>query len=491
MNLKLRVYLSKCKDNKVRNKLFICIRLIIWSGKNDYCENIHKFVFQNKKAMIISDKMKDIAHWANEYAIKKGGTQCRISLTVSTDNSIEYRNRQIDKLQQSTENKLYVEVFIEGRYGAFSTNRLSDKRELEVFINEGIESTKLLAPDICRVLPDDERYYDGKSEDLGLFDENLDKISANEKIDLAKRTIEEIYDRDERIISVSSYLYDGISSEYMITSNGFEAITLDSACSLGAEVSLKTIGDARPEAYWSESEIFWNKLPKSDIASKALERAIGKIGQTKIKSGKYSVIFDNRTSARLLSPLISAMYGSALQQKNSFLLDKLGDTITSSCLSIKDKPHLKGNFGARLFDGEGVATKNMTIIENGRLNMYFIDTYNSLKMNTAPTISSPSIFEVEFGTCDFPELLHKMFNGVWITGFNGGNCNSTTGDFSFGIEGFRIEQGSIAQPISEMNITGNILDLWRNLAEVGNDPRPNTSWRIPSLVFNDVNLSGM
>lgn len=441
--------------------------------------------------MIISDKMKGIAQWANEHAIKRGATQSRISLTVSIDNSIECRNMQIDKLQQSTENKLYVEVFIDGRYGAFSTNRLLDKGELETFINEGIESTKLLAPDICRVLPDEGRYYKGKTEDLGLFDRNLDKISASEKIDLVKKTIDEVYGKDERIISVSSYLYDGISSEYMISSNGFEAITLDSACSLGAEVSLKTSGDARPEAYWSESEIFWNKLPKSNIASKALERAIGKIGQTKIVSGKYAVIFDNRVSARLLSPLISAMYGSALQQKNSFLLDKLGDTITSSCLSIKDRPHLKGNFGARLFDGEGVATKDMTIIEKGKLNMYFIDTYNSLKMNIAPTISSPSIIEAEAGVYNFEELLRKMSDGIWITGFNGGNCNPTTGDFSFGIEGFKIEQGSIAQPISEMNITGNILDLWKNLTEIGNDPRPNTSWRIPSLIFSDVNLSGM
>ena len=85
-----------------------------------------------------------------------------------------------------------------------------------------------------------------------------------------------------------------------------------------------------------------------------------------------------------------------------------------------------------------------------------------------------------------------MNNGIWVTGFNGGNTNSTTGDFSFGVEGFLIENGSLSKPLSEMNITGNILDLWSNLVEVGNDPLSNNSSRqIPSLLFENVSFSGL
>lgn len=78
-----------------------------------------------------------------------------------------------------------------------------------------------------------------------------------------------------------------------------------------------------------------------------------------------------------------------------------------------------------------------------------------------------------------------------ITGFNGGNCNSSTGDFSYGIEGFLIENGKLTQPVSEMNVTGNMLALWSSLVETGNDPRLSSSWRIPSLVFEGVDFSGL
>ena len=78
-----------------------------------------------------------------------------------------------------------------------------------------------------------------------------------------------------------------------------------------------------------------------------------------------------------------------------------------------------------------------------------------------------------------------------VTGFNGGNCNSTTGDFSYGIEGFLIENGKTTQPISEMNVTGNMITLWNNLEEAGNDIRKSSSWRIPSLLFNDIDFSGL
>jgi PmbA protein len=112
-------------------------------------------------------------------------------------------------------------------------------------------------------------------------------------------------------------------------------------------------------------------------------------------------------------------------------------------------------------------------------------------MNVAPTIASPSVIQTELGNKNFDKLLQSVQKGIWVTGFNGGNSNSTTGDFSFGVEGFLIENGLATTPVSEMNITGNMLTLWANLAEIGNDPRENSAWKLPSLLFGDVNFSGL
>lgn len=424
------------------------------------------------------------------FALQNGCQACRISVVSASNTSFEYRNTELEKLHQATENKFYIELFVDERYGSFSTNRVEEK-EIESFILEGIKSTRLLAKDSCRQLPDSNRYYKGESDNLDLYDKSIDLISTETKIDLIKDTVNEIYGTDLKIISVLACYSDGKAAEYMIASNGFEAISEDTAFSLSAEVSLKTNTDARPEAFWYDNDIYWSDLQKEGIAKTALERALKKIGQKKILSGKYTMILDNTLSARLLSTLVSAMYGSAIQQKNSFLLDKLDEQITSPIITLYDRPHTPRTFGARYFDGEGIATQDKTIIEQGILKTYFIDTYNALKMGCNSTISSPSIVYMDLGISGFDSLLANISRGIWVTGFNGGNTNSTTGDFSFGVEGFLIENGMATQPIGEMNITGNILTLWTNIDAIGNDPRPKSSWKIPSIVFSDVNFSGL
>jgi len=439
---------------------------------------------------MITEQHKDIAKWAMELALRNGCQNARVSVITANNNSFEYRNTQLDRLHQSSENKLYIELFVDNKYGSFSTNRI-EKSELETFIKEGISSTKYLAEDSFRQLPDPDRYYKPDGKDLDLYDNSFDNISTDDKLSLARQAVEEIYGTDDRIISISSSYGDGVGAEYMVTSNGFEAESTDSAYSLTVEVSLKTDGDARAESYWYDSSIYWSDLKKFGIGKKALERALRKIGQQKVKSRKYDMLLDNTTASRLFSPLIGAMYGTALQQKNSFLLDKLGKQITSDKLTIIDTPHLVRAFGSRWFDGEGVATQDRIIIDKGVLQTYFIDTYNSKKLNVAPTIASPSVLQASLGQRGFSDICKSIEKGIWVTGFNGGNCNSTTGDFSYGIEGFLIEKGIATVPVSEMNITGNMLDLWANLAEIGNDPRESSSWRLPSLLFSDVNFSGL
>lgn len=439
---------------------------------------------------MIKTEQKNIAQACMEFALKNGCQQARVSFVVGDNSSFDYRNTQLDKLQQSTENKLYVELFVDGRYGSFSTNRL-EKEEIQTLVKDGIVSTKFLAEDTCRQLPDPARYYKGDGEGLDLYDEAYLSINVNSKIDLLKQTTDEVYGKDKRVISVTSSYEDNRSAEYMIDSNGLEVFSLDSSFSLSSEVVLKTDTDARPESYWYDSSIFWKDLQKEGIARKAFDRALGKLGQTKIASGKYQMLLDNTQSSRVVSPIISAIMGTALQQKNSFLIDKLDQLILSPLVTIEDLPHQRRSFGSRWYDGEGVATSDRKIIQDGVLKSYFIDSYNSLKMGVEPTISAPSVLNFALGSTNFEGLIRQIENGIWVSGFNGGNTNPTTGDFSMGVEGFHILNGKVVAPIGEMNITGNVLDLWKNLVAIGNDPRKNTPWKIPALMFDGISFSGL
>jgi PmbA protein len=439
---------------------------------------------------MITQEYKDLAQWALKYALDNGCSNARVQIYTGTDNTFEYRDTQLDRLEQSSQNGMSIQLYVDGRYSSYSTNRL-DKKELEKFISNGIETTRYLAKDEFRKLPDSGRLYKGNGSGLDIYDENVEKVSVDDKLALMKENVDEVYNTDERLMSVSSGYSDGTSSSYILASNGFEGETATTYFSISAETSMKGAGDARPSSYWYDSTVFWDKLQKKDIGKTAYERTLRKLGQEKIESGVFKMIVDNLSITRILSPLISALYGNAIQQKNSFLIDKLGEKIISDKITIIDDPHIKGARGARWFDGEGVATRKFNLIESGVLNMYYIDTYYGGKLGMEPTIQSPSILALKLGDKNFDQLLASLDKGIWVTGFNGGNSNSTTGDFSFGIEGFLIENGKMVKPLNEMNITGNLLTLWQNVIEVGNDPRTSSSWRIPSILFDAVNFSGI
>ena len=439
---------------------------------------------------MITKKDKNLAQEMIEFAKQNGCSASRISIGSGTENSFEYRDTQLEQLQQSSQNQLSVSLFVDGRFGSYSTNRI-EKNELKKFIKNAIDATRYLAEDLNRTLPDPALYYKGADAPDACYDKRFGQLQPDEKLQLAKATVEEVYQSDPHIISVVGSYGDGDWFSYLVDSNGFEGEKAQTSFSLSASVSLKSDGDARPESWWYDGSLFWDKLQKEGIGKKALERALRKLGQEKIKSGVYPMIVDNMSARNLLSPVIGALNGNALAQKNSFLIDKLGKKIAAGKWTLTDEPHLPQAQGSRWFDGEGVATSPRTIIADGVLQTYFIDTYNANRLKMPPTISGASILAFKQGEKDLEGLIAQLGKGILVTGFNGGNSNSSTGDFSYGVEGFLIENGKLVKPVSEMNITGNMLTLWERLAEVGNDARLNASWRTPSLLFDGVSFSGL
>jgi len=397
---------------------------------------------------------------------------------------------KIDNLEQASENGMSIQLFVDGRYGAISTNRL-DKKELETFIINGIESIRYLAEDFARTLPDASLYYKGGGVDLQLYDNKFPSVQPDDKVALAMNVCNEIMDKNERIISSESTYSDKDFFNYRIASNGFEGETSSSFFTLVASATIKGDGDARPASYWYESSLYYDDLIKKGIGEKALTRALSRLGQKKIASVKLPMIVEFMSASQLLAPVMNAINGSSIQQKNSFLLDKLQQKVFNDKMTLVDNPHLIKSAGARYFDSEGVATKKRNIFEAGVLNLYFIDAYNANKLNMPITVDSPSILTIPGGTKNAEGLAQSLEKGIFVTGFNGGNCNPTTGDFSYGIEGFLIEKGKITQPIYEMNITGNMLTLWSSLLEAGNDARLTSNLRIPSLLFDNVDFSGV
>ena len=430
-----------------------------------------------------------LANLIVEHALKGGAQEASVTISDNRSTSIEIRDQKIDSLKESNRSSLGISLFVDKKFSSHSTNRMKED-ELKKFVDEAINATRYLAEDELRALPDPELYFKGEGPDLKKFDANLDEVDTKAKIDLANQALNEAYKKDDRIISVSSYYSDNISNMVMVKSNGFKGDSSDSGVSLSVSVSIKS-DSGRPSDYWYENSLFFDKLKTSGIGTKALERTIRKIGPSKIDSGKYQVVIENRVAGNICNPVFAALQGSSLYQKQSFLIGKENKAIASPVLTVTDDPTIPSGPGSRLFDEEGLAATVRPVIEKGVLKSYYIDDYYGKKLGMKPTSGSSSNVIFSTGTRGMDEMVKSMKKGVLITGFIGGNCNGSTGDFSYGIEGYLIVDGKIDHPVNEMNITGNMTSFWFNLEEMGNDVLPDQSLKIPSIMLKDVELSGL
>jgi len=434
------------------------------------------------------DKL-EIAKWATDYALKQGADQTAVNVQNSRSVQVEVRDKKIETLKETTENNLNISIYLDHKYSGHYSNDLR-KDSVKKLIDEAVAATKYLTADEFRELPDPKFYPTEAEKDLNLVDKKYEELSTDKRISIAKKIEEVAVDQSDKIISAVGSINDSRYSSAKVLSNGFEGTSEGTYYSVSAGVTVRD-EDSRPEDYDYAVTRFYKQLPDfGDIGKRAAERALRKIGQKKVESGQYDMIVENRTVGRLAYMMVGPLSARALQQKSSFLEGYLGKQVASDKFSIIDDPFIKGGFGSKYFDSDGIATKKRPIIEKGVLKNYYIDNYYGRKLGMEPTSNGSSNLVFDYGDQSLQEMIKSVKKGILVTSFNGGNSNSTTGDFSFGIGGMLIENGVLTVPVYEMNITGNALDFWKKLIAMGNDVFTMSSWRTSSMLFEGIDFAG-
>lgn len=432
-----------------------------------------------------------LADWVQQFTKKQGADDCTVTVSRQRSTNVQYRDGRIDTLKESTSNSLYIEIYAKGKYSSHTTNDLT-KPSLKKFIANAISMTKHLGEDPFKLLPDPKLYEGRTTKDLQLFDESISKMETTKRIDNAKKMFEHIRSKDDRIVSVSTNFSDSEYENIHLKSNGFQGIYRNTNFHAGAEVSLDDGTGKKPQNWRYYGTRHYKDLPDLNlIADEALQRTQDSVGQTKIKTITLPMILENHVTPRLLWGIFSALSGSNLQQKSSFLEGKKDHNIASDILSILDDPLVVRGMGSRYYDGDGIAAKPMPVLDKGVLKNYYIDVYYGRKLKMNPTTGRSSNLVFSLGDRSGLEIEQDMKKAILVTGFIGGNSNSTTGDFSLGITGWLIENGVRTKPINEMNISGNFGKLLNQLVELGNDPYHYSSWLTPTMVFDGITFAGL
>jgi PmbA protein len=437
--------------------------------------------------------LREIARAAAALARRAGAQQAAAGAYRSRQVGVEWRDGRIESASEATTRGLGLELYVDGRYSAVATSDLRPEA-VERFVRDAVALARALAPDPHRALPDPALYLGQAEVDLQLEDPGHGKLDAEQRRRLAEAA--EAGARQahgaEAIVSVTAGFGDSFNESWRVHTDGFEGARRSTDFRVSAGVSVKDRDGRRPEEWdWAGARHFAD-LPVPDmVGRRAAERALGRLGARKGESAVMPLAVEARAAGRLVAALLAPLAGSALQQKRSFLDGKLGETIGSERLDLADDPLVPRGLGSRLFDGEGIAARRFPVFDKGVARHCYVDAYYGRKLGMAPTTGRSSNLAWALGTQDGAGLLAQMGEGVVVTGFLGGNSNGTTGDFSLGVQGFRVRQGNVAEPVSEMNVSGNHLELWRQLALVGNDPYPYSPLRTPTLVFDGVQFAGL
>ena len=431
----------------------------------------------------------DIAVQAQTTAQEFGADEAKIYVSQSVSTELSQREGKIEKSQQSNSRSLSCSLLVDGR---FSTHSISDMRPqaIQDFLQRAIDATRCLEKDPNRgLLPLEE--MGAASQDLELFDpkEREAKDYLKQLQELETSSFEACKHLDVRSITVGSS--DVRSEVVMVCSNGFSTRWKSSHSSCGAEVTLVGENDRLPEAYNYYSARHISDLPSIDrIASELAEKGEKRLHSKAMESAQLPMLLDRRVAARMLSVLFQAISGGEIYEQRSCLKDKLGQKIANQGLNMHSDPLIVRGLGSRICDGDGIEAKTLPIIENGVLQNFLINVYNGRRLAMPYTTSSIGNLVIPPGARSVDEILTSRDRVVIVEGFLGGNSNHTTGDFSFGITGSLFEKGQFIQGLSEMNVSGNLFSLLENWSESANDTWTFSSYRLPSLLFENIQFSG-
>jgi PmbA protein len=227
---------------------------------------------------------------------------------------------------------------------------------------------------------------------------------------------------------------------------------------------------------------------------------VARTGPRKIDSTTAPVIFENRIATQVLSPLLGAISGPSIARGTSFLKDRLGERILPAGVELVDDPFRIRGLGSTPFDDEGVAVSRQSIVQDGVLTTWLLNSAAAAQLGLAstghasrglagpPGVSTHNL-HLEPGARDLAGLMADAGAGLLVTSMFGPSLNANTGDWSAGVSGFWFENGQIVWPVSGVTVAGNLAELWTRL-ERGSDLEFRSSFNSPSLMFDGVAIAG-
>ena len=447
--------------------------------------------------MLELDQARDRAADIVARAIRAGADAADAVFAADTATEVSVRLGKLEDVGRSEGEELGLRVFVGRRSASVSTSDLSTAAT-DTLVSRALAMAREAPADPWAGLAPAERLLHGAPPQLDLDDGGEATPAALKELAMAAedaaRAVPGVTNSEGGGASAARHLWA------LATSHGFAQAYATTGYGLSASV-LAGEGAGMERDYAHHSARLRKHLDAPEtIGTRAGERAVARLNPGRVASGPMPVVFDPRVGSSLLGHLVGAVSGQAITRGTSFLLDALGTQVFAPGISVCDDPHRPHGLRSRPFDGEGLPVTPLSLVSDGMLETWLLDSASARQLGLAPTghaargvngapgVSTANLY-MAAGREPVETLLADIADGVYVTELIGMGVNGVTGDYSRGAAGFRIAGGELAGPVAEFTIAGNLRTMFRSLVPA-NDLQFRYGVNVPTIRIDGMTIAG-
>jgi PmbA protein len=435
--------------------------------------------------------------------LASAGSDIDVEVAVgrSVETSVRVHGGEVESLTMAESHGVGVRVVSDGREGHAHAGSF-DTDVVESLVAEARDNAAFAEPDerVGLAVPDGVA-----ATPVDRWDESVEATSVDDKIALAIALESAVLAADPRIRGVRASVYGDTRSEAAVMSTtGIDSHTVGTMASLSTSVMVDDVDGGTRTGGAVDAARGPAGLDLDKVAELAVARGLQLLGAVAPSTGRPSVIFEPRFAATVLGVVAGMLSGERVVKGRSPFAERVGDQISSELLTMFDDATDAASLAAAAFDGEGLACRRVPLISAGRLDGFLHDTRSAKGLGAASTGSAlrgvrgaPApghrALHVAPGEGSLESFIAGIEDGLLVASLQGlhSGVNAVSGDLSVGVEGVRIRDGALAEPIREGTLAGAIPRMLLDIVSVGADldHQPGGSI-VPSIVIEGLTLGG-
>jgi len=429
--------------------------------------------------------------------VEKLGAQGEVYITRSKTLNLTIKNDLLEKLAMSDSQGIGLLV-IKDNKAVFTDSTDFTSRGLKELVEKTFSLLPYSKEDEFNKLPSGSSSYPSPL----INDPQIQKLPLKKFKNYLNDATKAALSGSSKVKLVQSFFHARPYEIFLLNSKEIELGLEATDLSVSVSATVEEDGERIDGSYYWNSRFFDDLPPPEFVGKEAVKRGLRLLGGKPVKTGVYSVVYENLAASELLWSLFSALSGESINKNRSFLSEYIGKPCFSSLLTVIDDGTIDRKVGSRSFDDEGTATRRKILVDKGKPCL-IVDTYRSaLRGNREPTgnawrsySSRPNVGPTNLfilpGEKSFGEIISKIDKGILITGTLGFGIDIVTGNYSVGAFGIMIEKGELKNPVSGITVGGNLLEMFNSIEEVGNDLIFAARVNSPSILFPQITIGGL